>query len=105
MLDENSLGPLGPNIISIEPVSETEYSVQGQNFVTGFEIAVRNGVEQRIEGATVTARSGNAFTLTLPFATTGPWTLTVANPDGRTSTERFATPGTTVSNAGLRVNS
>lgn len=105
MLDENSLGPLGPNIISIEPVSDTVYSVQGHNFVHGFTTIVQDGVGQTIEGATLRDVSGTAFTLTLPYATTGPWTLVVANPDGHTSTVQFSTPGTGASNAALRADS
>ena len=105
MVDENSLGPLGPNIISIEPVTDTRYSVQGHNFVTGFRVEVQDGVGQRVEGVTVSSPQTTAFTLTLPFATPGPYTLVVINPDGRTSTLQFSTPGTSASNSTLRVNS
>lgn len=102
MLDENSLGPLGPNIISVEPVSATVYSVQGHNFATGFHVMVRDGVGQAIDGVTTSDVSATAFRLTLPYQTPGPCALVVANPDGRTSTVQFATPGTSASNEALR---
>lgn len=105
MVDENSLGPMGPNILSIEPVTDTEYSVQGRNFVSGFHVEVRDGVGQRVDGVTLAGQTGNAFTLTLPGALTGPYTLVVINPDGRTSTGEFPTPGTTASNRVLRADS
>jgi hypothetical protein len=105
MVDENTLGPLGPNILSVEPVSDTVYSVQGHNFTTGFHIEVRDGVNAIVEGATLSGQTGTTFTLTLPYVTPGPYTLVVINPDGRTSTAQFATPGTTASNQGLRVDS
>lgn len=105
MVDENSLGPLGPNIISIESFTDTDYSVQGQNFVTGFRVEVHDGVGQRVEGVTVSSAQGSAFTLTLPFVTPGPYTLVVINPDERTSTLQFATPGTSASNSALRADS
>lgn len=105
MMDENSLGPLGPNVISIEAVGDTEYSVQGHNFVEGFRVEVQDGVGQKVEGVTVSRAQGTAFTLSLPFATPGPYTLIVVNPDGRTSTLPFATPGTSASNTQLRANS
>lgn len=105
MPDENSLGPLGPNILSVEPVSDTVYSVQGNNFATGFHVEVRDGVNVIMEGVSLTGQGATAFTLNLPYATPGPYTLTVINPDGRTSITQFATPGTTVSNQGLRIES
>lgn len=105
MVDENSLGPLGPNVISVQPVSDTVYSVQGNNFVTGFRIEVKDGVGQPVEGVTISDAQATAFTLTLPYATPGPYTLVVINPDGRTSTHQVATPGTDSSNSGLRANS
>ena len=46
MADENSLGALGPNVLSVEPVSDFEYSVHGHNFVLGFRVEVRDGVGQ-----------------------------------------------------------
>ena len=104
-MDRNSLGPIGPNVTSVEPVSETVYSVEGHNLAQGFRVEVRDGVGQTIEGATVIAPTETKFTLTLPFVTTGPYTLVVINPDGRTSTEQFATPGTNASNLSLRANS
>ncbi len=105
MVDENSLGPLGPNIVSVEAVSETVYSVEGHHFASGFRVEVRDGVGQPIQGVTLEAPHEAAFTLTLPYATPGPYTLMVINPDGRTSTEQFATPGTSASNTKLRVDS
>ena len=105
MVDENSLGPLGPNILSIEAVGEREYSVEGHNFVAGFRAEVRDGVGQTVEGVTLSGPTGTAFTLTLPYTTPGPYTVVVINPDGRTSTALFETPGTSRSNRGLRANS
>jgi hypothetical protein len=105
MADTNSLGPLGPNILSVEAVSDLVYSVQGNNFVTGFRAEVRNGVGFIVEGTAVSEPTGTAFTLTLPYATPGPYTLAVVNPDGRTSTLQFDTPGTSASNSVLRANS
>ena len=105
MVDENSLGPLGPNIVSVEPVSDTVYSVKGHNFTSGFRVEVRDGVGQPLQGITLETPSEAAFTLTLPYATPGPYTLVVINPDGRTSSEQFATPGTSSSNTKLRVDS
>ncbi len=101
----SSLGPLGPNVISVEPVSATVYSVEGDNFAQGFTVAVQNGVGQNVEGVTVGSAKPTAFTLTLPNVTTGPYTLSVTNPDGRLSTVRFATPGTDASNQTLRADS
>ncbi len=105
MVDENSLGALGPNIISVESISDTAFSVQGANFVTGFTVTVQDGVDQIIEGATISEPTGTAFTLTLPYGTPGACTLIVTNPDRRTSTQRFATPGTRASNEKLRADS
>ncbi|MGI4831020.1 MAG: hypothetical protein ACRYFU_22945 [Janthinobacterium lividum] len=105
MPDENSLGPLGPNILNVESVSDTVYSVQGHNFVTGFQTVVRDGVGETFEGAIVTEPTATKFTLTLPFATSGPCTLVVTNPDGRSSTVEFSTPGTSGSNQALRADS
>ena len=105
MVDENSLGALGPNIISVESISDTIFSVQGANFVTGFTAIVQDGVDQIVEGTTVSQPTGTAFTLTLPYATPGTCTLIVTNPDRRTSTQRFATPGTQASNEKLRADS
>lgn len=105
MVDENNLGPMGPNVISIEPVSELVYSVEGHNFATGFHIEVKDGVGQIVEGATVSKPGATTFTLSLPFATPGPFTLTVINPDARTSTKSFSTPGTSESNSKMRANS
>ncbi|HLI77463.1 MAG TPA: hypothetical protein VKV02_11000 [Acidobacteriaceae bacterium] len=105
MVDENSLGPLGPNIISIESVSDLIYSVRGNGFGSGIRVEVRNAVGQQVDGVSLRDASGTAFTLTLPFATPGPYTLVVINPDGRTSTAQFATPGTSGSNDALRADS
>ncbi len=105
MVDENSLGPLGPNVISIEPVSDTVYSVQGDNFQTGVRVEVRDGVGQAVAGATLSDVHGTSFTLTLPNVTVGPYALVVINPDGGTSTAMFATPGTSASNEKLRADS
>ena len=105
MVDENSLGPMGPNIISIEQVTDTVYSVQGHNFVTGFRLEVKDGTGQTLNGATISEPQATAFTLTLPQSTPGPYTLVVINPDGRTSTQSFSTPGTSASNDALRANS
>jgi hypothetical protein len=104
-VDQNSLGPLSPNVLSVESVSETVYSVQGHGFVTGFKVIVQDGTGQEMEGVTVSAPTGNTFTLTLPFSTPGPYTLVVVNPDGYTSTMPFVTPGTSTSNSVLRMNS
>ena len=104
-MEENSLGPLGPNIVSVESISDTVYSVEGHNFVSGFRVEVRDGVGQSLQGVTRDAGSATAFMMTLPYATPGPYTLVVINPDGRTSTEPFATPGTSASNTELRANS
>lgn len=105
MVDENSLGPMGPNIISVESISDTVYSVEGHNFVTGFRIEIKDGVGQSIDGVTVSETKSSAFLLTLPYSTPGAYTLVVINPDGRTSTQSFATPGTDVSNDKLRADS
>ncbi len=105
MVDENSLGALGPNIISVESLSDTVFSVQGTNFVTGFTALVEDGVNQAVEGAAISQPTGTAFTLTLPYATPGTCTLIVTNPDRRTSNQRFATPGTRASNERLRADS
>ena len=105
MVDENSLGALGPNILSVESGSDTEFSVQGSNFVTGFTVIVQDGVDQVVEGISLSQLTATAFTLTLPYATPGTCTLTVTNPDRRTSTQRFATPGTQDSNEKLRADS
>ena len=95
----------GRNILSVESVSDTVYSVEGHNFVAGFRVEVRDGVGRVLEGVTVAAPSGTAFRLTLPYATPGPYTVLVVNPDGRTSTAQFATPGTSASNTTLRIDS
>ncbi len=105
MVDRNSLGSLGPNVISVESVNETVYSVQGDNFVTGFHVEVRDGVAQIMEGVTILQPTSASFTLTLPYSTPGPYTLQVTNPDGRTSSRGFATPGTSASNDALRADS
>lgn len=105
MVDENSLGPLGPNILSVEGISDTVYSVEGHGFLSGFRVEVRDGVGQSLQGVTLAEVSGTRFTLTLPYATPGPCALVVINPDGRTSTEQFATPGTSASNVTLRIDS
>lgn len=105
MANEDSLGPMGPNVISVESMSDTVYSVQGNNFTTGFHVEVKNGVDQIVEGVTTSQASGTAFTLTLPYVTPGPYTLVVLNPDGRTSTKQVSTPGTSSSNDVLRANS
>ncbi len=105
MVDRGSLGPRGPHVISVESVSDTVYSVGGHDFVTGFHVEVRDGVAQIVEGVTVSQPTGTAFTLTLPYSTPGPYTLTVTNPDGRSSTQSFATPGTSSSNDVLRADS
>ena len=105
MADENSLGPLGPNVVSVEPVSDLVYSVQGDNFVAGYRVEVRDGVGQTVESVRVSEAAGTSFTLHLPFATTGPYTLVVINPDQRTSTAMMATPGTSASNQKLRAGS
>ena len=105
MVDENSLGPLGPNVVSVEMVSDTVYSVQGHHFVAGFQVEVKDAVGREVPGVAVTEPSGTAFTLRLPYATPGPYTLVVVNPDGRTSTEMFTTPGTDISNQVLRARS
>jgi hypothetical protein len=105
MADENTLGSLGPNILSIEAVSDTVYSVQGHGFTTGFHVEVRDGVNAIVEGVAPAEQSGTAFTFTLPYVTPGPYTLLVINPDGRTSSAQFATPGTSSSNQGLRIDS
>ena len=105
MVDESSLGSMGPNLLSVEAVSDTVYSVEGHNFVAGFRVEVRDGVGQAVQGVSLAAPSATAFTLTLPYTTPGPYTVVVINPDGRTSTEQFRTPGTSASNAALRINS
>lgn len=105
MADENSLGPLGPNVISVESVTDLVYSVEGNNFAAGYRVEVRDGLGQKIDGVSTTEATGTAFLLTLPYATPGPYTLLVINPDDRTSTMLFATPGTNASNAALRVDS
>lgn len=105
MVDENSLGPLGPNVISVEQVSDLVYSVEGHNFEEGFTIQVQDAVGQVIQGAATSQATATAFTLTLPYATPGPYTVVVINPDGRTSTKQFATPGTSASNDALRADS
>ena len=98
----DSLGPRGPNIISVEALNDTMFSVEGSNFVSGFQAVVEDGVGQKLEGVTVSDRTGTAFTLTLPHATPGLCTLVLTNPDGHTSSQRFSTPGTTASNEKLR---
>lgn len=105
MMDQNSLGPSGPNVISIEAVNDTEYSVQGHNFVSGFRVQVQDGIAQEVQGVLLSRVTSTAFTLTLPYSTPGPYKLSVINPDGRTSTQNFATPGTSASNSSLRANS
>lgn len=105
MADANSLGPLGPNILSVEAVSELVYSVQGHNFSSGFRADVKNGVGFIVEGTSVSEATGSSFTLTLPYATPGPYTLVVVNSDGRSSTLSFDTPGTSASNSVLRARS
>ncbi len=105
MVDENSLGPMGPNVISVESISDTVYSVEGSNFATGFQVAVQDGVGQVMEGVTVGEPSGTKFRLMLPNEDLGPCTLVVTNPDGRTSAVRFDTPGTSASNDRLRADS
>ncbi len=105
MADQNSLGPLGPNILSVEQVTDTVYSVQGHNFVTGFQVEVQDGTGQTVDGVTISQPQATAFTLTLPYSTPGAYALVVVNPDGRSSTQSFQTPGTSASNDALRSNS
>lgn len=105
MVDENSLGPQGPNVLSVEAMSPTAYSVRGDNFAPEFRVEVRDAVGQPVEGAQTADVTATDFTLTLPYVTTGPYTLVVINPDRRTSTLQFATPGTTPSNERLRADS
>lgn len=105
MVDENSLGPLGPNVVSVEAVTDVQYSVEGHNFVPGFRVEVRDAVGQTVAGVTISEVSGSAFSVILPYTTPGPYTLVVINPDSRTSTAMFAMPGTSDSNAALRADS
>lgn len=105
MADGNSLGPLGPNIISVEAITDTVYSVEGDNFMQGFRAVVQNGTGQDVQGVRLSDVKPTAFTITLPNVLTGPYSLMVVNPDGRTSTVRFATPGTDASNEALRADS